>query len=81
MDVKSCTDHEQYPTERSKIRAIFKRYYGSAKWASDQTGVHEGTISRWLKGHKVSKLLDATMPPLAQRLKDTRGACIKEGRE
>ena len=76
MDSKSCKG--QYPTSRAEIRRIFKRYYGSARWASAQTGQHEATVSGWLRGKRVSTILDAEMPRLAQLLKDSKGACIHD---
>lgn len=80
MDSKSCSSN-QYPMNRAEIRKAFRRHYGSARWAAAQTGVHEATVSKWLRGKPASKILDAEMPRLAQLLKDTHGACIKGGAE
>jgi hypothetical protein len=65
---------------RTEIRKTFRRYYGSAKWAAVRTGVHEATVSKWLRGKPASKILDSEMPRLAQLLRDTKGACAKEDR-
>lgn len=40
--------------------------------------VTRGTVSKWLRGLPVSKVLNQKMPGLAQRLIETDGACIRD---
>lgn len=68
----------QNTTDRRAIRKVFKRFRGSGRWAARRGHVMPGTVSKWLRGGKVSNVLDSLMPLLAQELIDTDGACIHD---
>lgn len=63
---------------RRAIRSIFSRFFGSGVWAARILNVKPPTVSAWLRNKKTSAKLAAQMPELAQRLKDTKGACIHD---